>query len=464
MRGSVAWIKYNANGKVIRESSGSPDVKVAQALLTERRANLNKGIAPPPQGLKVTDLLNELLADYAMTGKRSINIVAIRVHKHLVPALGNLKAATLTTADVRRYTTMRQAEGAANGTINRELAALGRAYRLAVQDGRLAVAPHVPLLREDNARTGFLEPEQYAAVLRHLPSYLQSPTRFAYITGWRVPSEVLRLQWRHVDFAGRWVRLDPDMTENGAGRLFPFTEELRVLLEAQRAATAEIERRQGRIIPWCFSREGKPIRNYNCAWRTACRKAGVPGRLMQDFRRDALRNLVRSGVPERVAMTLTGHKARTVYDRYAIVPEPEDLQQWVKPQVRPIPERGHAELFRKMPTLTPGPFSWLDALLVSDVFAAQKTAAGRVLPADDKIRAFLLALGERGGKLTRAALAQKLGLPPVRVPGMIAVMRRLLNVDGYEVLSFDEDSDAITLNLELLRVQFELRCMSPVHS
>jgi len=123
--------------------------------------------------------------------------------------------------------------------------------------------------------------------------------------------------------------------------------------------------------------------------------------------------------------------------------------EWTTPQVRPILKKGQAELFV---TFTP----WLDALLSSEVFAAQKAAAGRVVPPDDKIRAFFLALEERGGKLTRAALAQKLGLPPVRVPGTIAAMRRLLNVDGYEVLSLDEDSDTITLNMELLRVQFEL--------
>ena len=63
---------------------------------------------------------------------------------------------------------------------------------------------------------------------------------------------------------------------------------------------------------------------------------------------------------------------------------------------------------------------------------------------------------ERGRKLTRAALAQKLGLPPVRVQTLVAAMRRLLNVDGYDVLSVDEASDTMELNLELLKTQFEL--------
>jgi hypothetical protein len=78
-----------------------------------------------------------------------------------------------------------------------------------------------------------------------------------------------------------------------------------------------------------------------------------------------------------------------------------------------------------------------------------------VLPSDDKVQAFLRALDERGHKLARTALAQKLGLPPVRVQALIAAMRRLLNVDGYDVLSVD-DSDTLGLNLGLLKTQFEL--------
>jgi integrase len=83
------------------------------------------------------------------------------------------------------------------------------------------------------------------------------------------------------------------------------------------------------LTPWIFHRKGKPIGDFRKAWATACKKAGVPGRILHDFRRTAVRNLVRAGVPERVAMQMTGHKTRSVFDRYNIVSE-EDLMEAAK--------------------------------------------------------------------------------------------------------------------------------------
>ena len=62
------------------------------------------------------------------------------------------------------------------------------------------------------------------------------------------------------------------------------------------------------------------------SWKTACEKAGVPGRLLHDLRRSAVRNLERAGVSRSVAMKMTGHKTESVYRRYAIVSE-SDLRK-----------------------------------------------------------------------------------------------------------------------------------------
>ena len=212
-----------------------------------------------------------------------------------------------------------------NGEINRELTTLKRMFSLAIQAGKLLYKPYIPLLREQNVRMGFFEAHQYTAVLRHLPPSLRPVIGFAYVTGWRI------LQ------AGE-VRLDAGTTKNGEGRVFPFTPELRDLLEAQCRHADELKRTRGLIVSWVFfwmvadKRGGekfpRPITTFAIAWAHACTRAGCPGRIPHDLRRTAVRNLVRTGVSESVAMRLTGHKTRSVFDRYNIVSD-GDLREAV---------------------------------------------------------------------------------------------------------------------------------------
>jgi integrase len=135
-----------------------------------------------------------------------------------------------------------------------------------------------------------------------------------------VQSELLTRQWRHVDFKDGWLRLGPGESKNREGREFPFTSELRAVLNAQRDRVRELEKASDRIIAWVFVHDdGSPILDFRYAWAKACKSAGVPGKLVHDFRRTAVRNLERAGVSRSAAMKMTGHKTEAVYRRYAIV-------------------------------------------------------------------------------------------------------------------------------------------------
>lgn len=145
-------------------------------------------------------------------------------------------------------------------------------------------------------------------------------------------TDLFPLRWSQVDFVAGVVRLEVGETKNEEGRTFPFTvfPTLRHCLERQRAYTDEWERKKGRIIPWVFHRRGEQMREFPyAAWHGSCERAGLSGRVGHDFRRTAVRNLVRAGVPEKTAMLLTGHKTRSVFDRYDIVNE-ADLRRAVE--------------------------------------------------------------------------------------------------------------------------------------
>jgi integrase len=174
------------------------------------------------------------------------------------------------------------------------------------------------MLQERNVPRGFLEADQIAAMCEALPEPLRPVVKFAYTTGWRTASEVLPPDWRHVDWAGREVRLDAHTTKNGEARTFPLTTEIETILKGQLAKHERLKA-AGTVCPFVFHRHGKQIREFRTALENACTAAGCPGKLIHDMRRSAVRTLERAGVPRSTAMQMVGHKTESVYKRYAIV-------------------------------------------------------------------------------------------------------------------------------------------------
>jgi integrase len=247
-------MKYYQSGRAVRESTGCTKETVARRILRSREGDVEKGIPIVPQMGKITfdDAADDLLNDYTVNGKRSHEDAERRIDLHLKPAFTGKRLLSITTPSIRAYIVSRKEAGAKPATINRELACLKRMFTLAVQAGKLHAKPHFPMLREDNIRRGFFEREQFEAVRDHLPEPLQAVVTFAYLTGWRVPSEILGLEWRQVDWSGRVVRLDPGTTKNGDGRSFPFTAALERLLKDQQKihdALKKANRRAARVSP-----------------------------------------------------------------------------------------------------------------------------------------------------------------------------------------------------------------------
>ncbi len=322
----IYWIQYYRNGKAERENTHTTDHAAAKRLLHSREGDVARGIPVSSKlgQVKINELIADVVTNYSINRKKSLSHVERRIRKHILPFLGGRRGVTISTADVERFILARQEAGASNAEVNRELAIVKRAFSLGTRAGKILTKPYIPTLKEDNVRTGFFERDQFEAVLRHLRPPLRPLMTFFYITGCR-KTEGLTLQWRQIDFRTGTVTLDPGATKNDEGRVFPFTHELRELLDAQRVETGELQRQKGVLCPWVFHRDGRQIKSYDGAWRSACRKAGVPGRHVHDFRRTTVRRLEQAGVSRSVGMKLTGHKTESVYRRYAIVSQ-SDLE------------------------------------------------------------------------------------------------------------------------------------------
>ncbi|MDA0328838.1 MAG: site-specific integrase [Gemmatimonadetes bacterium] len=337
------WIDYSFRGKRYRESSESEKKKDATDLLRKRMAEVGSGTLIGPTEEKVTfeDLADMIETDYTVNGRRSGGRLKTSL-THLRGVFGTSRAIDITSDRVNRYIAARQKEGAANASIQKELAALKRAFNLAVQARRLSTRPYIPGVKVDNARQGFFEWAELEKVVAELPEALRPVVRFAALTGWR-KAECLSLQWSQVDFKAGEVRLWT--SKNDEGRSFPFRSlpPLEALLEEQRERTRALERDAGEIITHVFHRhhrtkEGRvawvrPIRTFQKAWDEACDRAGLTGWLFHDLRRTAVRGLERAGVPRSVAMKLTGHKTEAVYRRYAIA-DAKSLEEGVEKLAR----------------------------------------------------------------------------------------------------------------------------------
>jgi integrase len=318
-RGEVYWIKYYRNGKYYRETSKSDKETAAKRLLKQREGEIASGKIPGVyfDRIKFNDLVDDFLADYRVNGKKSLDR-AERSANHLKASFDGWKVTNITSPKINAHIQTRLDEGAENATVNRELAALKRIFNLGARQTPPKVdrVPYIPMLKENNVRKGFFEHGDFLALRDALPDYMKGLVTFAYKTGWRV-SEIEGLTWAQIDLANGIVRLEAGETKNDEGREVYLDEELQEVFQGQFDARKDREK----ILPWVFTNEAGngPVKDFRGAWTKACETAEIGQRLFHDFRRTAVRNMVRAGIPERVAMMVSGHKTRSVFDRYNIV-------------------------------------------------------------------------------------------------------------------------------------------------
>ncbi|MBY0504442.1 MAG: tyrosine-type recombinase/integrase [Bryobacteraceae bacterium] len=322
LRGDIWWVKLHIDGRPVYQSSKSTKksdaIKLRDQLLAKKHRGEISGGAP--DRVLIGELLDDLIKSDVKEATRYIYEKVIE--KSIRPYFGKYKVTRLTTGMMEDYRKKRNAEGAKDSTVNRELSVM----RSALYKGKrrtppkVNVIPYFPLVKETNVRKGFLTDEQYTALRDALPDELKPMFVAGFVTGMRL-GEILAIKWPQVDFESGYIVLQTGETKNGEGRAVPILDgDMRDYL-----MTAKKER--DAAWPHCeqvFSRMGEPIKRFTTTWRNACVAAGVPELNFHDLRRTAVRNMRRAGIPQVVRMKISGHKTDSMERRYNIV-DAEDL-------------------------------------------------------------------------------------------------------------------------------------------
>jgi len=275
----VWWVQYSIGGKRERESTGTTVHGEAVRFLHQRLAERGRGISRRDlEKVKFADLAAAIRADYAKNRRKSARRLETSLI-HLSTAFDGWRVVDIAEDVIDRYAADRLSDGAAPASINRELAALRRMFKLGRRARLAGYIPAFQMLAEDNVRTGFVVESELAALVAELPPHLRPLTNAAYVTGWR-KEELLSRTWANVDFGhAGWIRLEPGETKNGKGRQFPLILRLREILEAQREKMREIERSTDRIGEHVFFHydNGNRIGDFRKSWKSACKTCRATG-------------------------------------------------------------------------------------------------------------------------------------------------------------------------------------------
>ena len=321
------WLDYRTpSGKRVRESSRvkvqpkklREAIQKAKDVLAQRFEQIGRGIDPNfGKELRYEDIRKDLLDRYATRGFKSLK------HKlnketgkkeptvwgmvHLDQFFAGWRVSDIKQGAIRAFVEKRKKDGAEGATINRNVGLLQSMFRTARRSGKLQTIPEFPEQQKVNPpRQGYCTPEQFASIRSHLPENLWPLLTLLYYTGVRI-GEATKIMWSYegfpqVDLDKRQITLLGVQTKNGQSRVLPLTDGLVDMLQKRFRADGPV-----------FDST-----NFRKEFAAAKAKAKCPHVVIHDFRRSAVSNLVNAGVSETDTMEISGHRSRTVFDRYNV--------------------------------------------------------------------------------------------------------------------------------------------------
>ena len=320
---------YSVDGKQHRESTGKVDREEALRVLRKRQVEIDEGTYTGPERdrLTVRELLDGVVLHYEMREHHSLRTVKghVAVWKQ---ALGARRALDVTTGRLQQIMHTWRRDGSTPATINRRLSILRRAYRL----GKVRLDPPRLdftdlFLPENSPRGRYLTADAFDAIHEHLPENLRDLFEFAYLCGTR-KQQLARTTWAHLNSEAWVLTWNPQDTKTKEPHVLPLDGRPLEIIQA-RHAERRLHCRYVFHGPRCAP-GFEPSQEYGCvgdfkrAWETACKRAGFPigrkqgGYVFHNTRHTAVTNLVNAGTPAHEAMNVSGHRTRSIFDRYSI--------------------------------------------------------------------------------------------------------------------------------------------------
>lgn len=285
--------------------------------------------------LTINELADTVVHDYEDNNRKSIKS-AREMRKIWIHELGGgTLAEDVSSDDLKELARKWRSEGLTNGRVNRRMSFIIRGYNLAISSDEPKVSKKLKWkkLKESAPRSGFFEWDEFRRLREELPLHAKIPVTIEHWTGMRA-GEVHGLQWPQIRFEHhrRTVFIQLSDSKSDEPRLVAMVGDLYDTLNYWKKYTDNNQ--PG--CPWVCHYNGKRLGSIKTAWQIACVKIGLGewtkdgrfpgnrgyrGRTVHDLRRTGVRNLIRAGVPERIAMKISGHKTRAMIDRYNIVSE-----------------------------------------------------------------------------------------------------------------------------------------------
>jgi integrase len=338
-----------------------------------------KVATPAVATVSCSELLSQYIAHLKAQKKPSAYVIEKCIEANIRPFFGSIKVARLETGHFERYREMRT-KTVSNATVDHDLAYLQSALELECKKtpSRVVKVPHIPKSGEDNVRSGFLDFDGYEKVLAELPVSLKCMFVVAYHIGNR-KGALLELKWRQIDVKNSVVRFVQMQNRKPVPLAAPIYGDMHQWLDRQKAYRDEHFPECEFVFFWypvdCEidpdlksghggrrSEPGSSIKRFDQSWKTAVKDAGFPDLLFHDLRRSAVRNMVEEiGMSEKRAMEISGHKTRSCFERYHIVPladiqeSGQKMDKWMKEQRTKVNTSTTGKGKRKSPSRTGKP-------------------------------------------------------------------------------------------------------------